>query len=63
MLHLVTIPDSQRAAERLAADLAWRGISYAPCTQYIHAAPAPAVPEQGFWGRTNNNQTELEASL
>ena len=60
---IYTIPDSQRAAERLAADLAWRGISYAPCTQHIHAALAPLVPEQGYWGRTNNHQTELEASL
>lgn len=60
---IYTIPDSRRAAERLAADLAWRGISYAPCTQYVHVAPAPTMPEQGCWGRTNNYQTELEASL
>ena len=58
-----TIPLAEMEAERLAAALAWRGILVLPCTQQPPQVEVPQMSEVGYWGRLNNEQTELESSL
>ena len=60
-MNIYGISDEEMLAMREAADKAWRGISYPSCRQVIRNVPV--LPDQGFWGRVNNEQTELEAAV
>ena len=61
-MNIYGISDEEMLAMREAADKAWRGISYRPYGQVIRQ-DVPVLPDQGFWGRVNNEQTELEAAV
>lgn len=59
-MHICIISNAQLAAEQLAVDLSWRGIAPFPCTQQQARPDIPQMPDQGYWGRVNGFETELE---
>ncbi len=61
--QISTISDEEMNSMREAADLALRGITFPRCTQVQRPSAAPATPEQGFWGRVNGQETDLDATL
>ena len=58
-LNLYSIPKDKMREMQLAADLAWRGIKFPPCTQQPARSDAVAKAAEPVWGRVNNFQTEL----
>ena len=64
-LQISTISDDEMNAMREAADKALRGITFPRCTQQDSRPKAPILPttDQGYWGRKNGQETELEATL
>ena len=64
-LQISTIDDEEMNAMREAADKALRGISFPRCTQQDARPKTPILPttDQGYWGRKNGQETELEAAM